>query len=475
GDNISYRSIKDKVSVNLSDTCVSDPVQPDNCLENWQNDYYIKYKWEITESPTPLSPDSQLKLPDSNGGPGQWIYDCPGENPKRAEFSALKVTPVRSDDENSGFDEYKCAEDCGKKPENIEDENYPLQFAEFIKCHQKYCEKFKTKYYKINVQAETVAKKSGNISATTDVTAIPRIIPAGRVQIQLSWKQGFKTKTESTSGKDGTSIDLDLHLIKKTSLEAPTFGYSPLEGVMGTVHLSSEMQSYVDLSNPEDERYFRHDDCSYSDKGIDDPNIQETIAWHASLDIDNTWGGNNFETPETINLGPIDNKDRDGIPDETIYDDEYLIVVGYVNCTSQYADKIDRCKPDYTGVDAAGEVDARVEIMVDGVEVPRSARGFISSDNFSETTKNFKIKFKEWKVLAVIKWDNSIEGGDAIVSDVAMPGSDIETDARSYKTCRFDYVDAALVPIWNQQDYYDWVNAKRNPEDPSSETIGECY
>ena len=110
-----------------------------------------------------------------------------------------------------------------------------------------------------------------------------------------------------------------------------------------------------------------------------------------------------------------------------------------------------------------------------GVEVPRSARGFISSDNFSETTKNFKIKFKEWKVLAVIKWDNSIEGGDAIVSDVAMPGSDIETDAKSYKTCNFQLFDTNLVPIWNQQDYYDWVNAKRNPEDPSSETIGECY
>ena len=145
-----------------------------------------------------MSPDSQLKLPDSNGGPGQWIYDCPGENPKRAEFWALKVTPVRSDDENSSFDEYKCAEDCGKKPENIEDENYPLQFAEFIKCHQKYCEKFKTKYYKINVQAETVDKKSGNISATTDVTLSRNQL---KESDSVSWKQGFKTKTESTSGK----------------------------------------------------------------------------------------------------------------------------------------------------------------------------------------------------------------------------------------------------------------------------------
>jgi hypothetical protein len=483
GDNISYRSIKDKVSINLSDTCVSDPVQPDNCLENWQNDYYIKYKWEITESPTPLSPDSQLKLPDSNGGPGQWIYDCPGENPKRAEFWALKVTPVRSDDENSSFDEYKCAEDCGKKPENIEDENYPLQFAEFIKCHQKYCEKFKTKYYKINVQAETVDKKSGNISATTDVTAIPRIIPAGRVQIQLSWKQGFKTKTESTSGKDGTSIDLDLHLIKKTSLEAPAYNYTPLEGLLGTSHLASNMVQYVDPSNPEDEKYFRHDDCNYADQGFEGGDVEETLKWHASLVYDNRWGGNNFENPETINIGPIDDKDKDGVPDKTIYDDQYLIVVNYSGCNAQFEDGRNTCDPDYQGVDAAYEVDARVDIMVDGVEVPRIARGLIPADNFSETTKNFKIKFQEWKVIAVIKWDGTLSSpetnpkypGSAIVSDIAMADFGIETDAKSYKTCNFQLFDTNLVPIWNQQDYYDWVNAKRNPEDPSAETIGECY
>ncbi|HSW61681.1 MAG TPA: hypothetical protein VLJ60_12845, partial [bacterium] len=219
GDNISYRSIKDKVSINLSDTCVSDPVSPDNCLENWKDNYYIKYKWEMIESPTPLSPESQLKLSESTGGIGQWVYDCPDDNPKKAEFIPLKVTPVRYGEENNSFDEYKCAENCGMKPENSEDENYPLQFAEFIKCRQKYCEKYKTKYYKINVQAETVDKKSGNISVTTDVTAIPKIVPAGRVQVQLSWKQGFKTKTESSSKKDGTMIDLDLHLIKRTSLE----------------------------------------------------------------------------------------------------------------------------------------------------------------------------------------------------------------------------------------------------------------
>jgi len=61
------------------------------------------------------------------------------------------------------------------------------------------------------------------------------------------------------------------------------------------------------------------------------------------------------------------------------------------------------------------------------------------------------------------------------VSDIAMADFGIETDAKSYKTCNFQLFDTNLVPIWNQQDYYDWVNAKRNPEDPSSETIGECY
>jgi len=485
GDNISYRSIKDLVSINLLDTCVSNPASPDNCLENWRDNYYIKYKWEITESPTPLSPDSQLELPDSSGGPGQWIYDCPRDNPKRAEFTALKVTPVKSNEENSNFDEYKCAKNCGTKPENSEDEDYPLQFAEFIKCHQKYCEQFKTKYYKVNVQAVTADKNSGNISVTTDVTVIPRIIPAGRVQVQLSWKQGFKTKTESDSNKkDGSTIDLDLHLIKKNSLEADRlaeYGYERTDGVLGTNARPTDIDDNF-KNDPEYWRYFLHDDCSFSDKGAESPDkdaespdIRETIKWHASLDLDNTWGGNNFETPETINLGPIDDKDRDGVPYKTIYDDQYLVVAGYVNCTSKYEDKRNTCDPDYKGDGAVNEVDARVEIMVDGVEVPRNARGLIPADNFSESTKNFKIKHQEWKVVAVIKWDNSIAGGDAIVSDVSMPEFDIETDAESYKICRFDYTDGVMVPIWNKIDYYTFVESQRNPYDPASEPIGECY
>jgi hypothetical protein len=36
--------------------------------------YYIKYKWEMEESPTPLLEDSQINLPDSNGS-GKWIID----------------------------------------------------------------------------------------------------------------------------------------------------------------------------------------------------------------------------------------------------------------------------------------------------------------------------------------------------------------------------------------------------------------
>lgn len=485
GDNISYRSIKDKVSMNLINSCVSDPASPDNCLENWRDNYYIKYKWEITESPTPLSPDSQLKLPYSDGGPGQWIYDCTRDNPKRAEFAALKVTPVRSEEENSSFDEYKCAENCGAKPENSEDEDYPQKFAEFIKCHQKYCEKFRTKYYKVNVQAVTADKNSGNISATSDVTVIPRIIPAGRVQVQLSWKQGYRTKTESDSKKDGTQIDLDLHLIKRTSLEADSlteYGYERTDGVLGTNARPTDIDDNF-KNDPEYWRYFLHDDCSFSDKGAESPDIRETIKWQASLDLDNTWGGNNFETPETINLGPVDDKDRDGIPDKTINDDQYLVVVGYVNCTSKYEDKRNACDPDYKGDGAVNEVDARVEIMVDGVEVPRNARGFIPADNFSESTKNFKIKYQEWKVVAVIKWDSSLAGpennpkyqGSAIVSDVAMAEAEIETDARSYKTCRFNYIDAVMVPVWNKIDYYTFVESQRNPDDPASEPIGECY
>ncbi|HPV21673.1 MAG TPA: hypothetical protein PK102_08585, partial [bacterium] len=103
-------------------------------------------------------------------------------------------------------------------------------------------------------------------------------------------------------------------------------------------------------------------------------------------------------------------------------------------------------------------------------------------DKYAETTKNFKIKLSQWKVIGVVKWDGSLPGpetnpkypGDAIVSDEAMTDEGIDVNPTGYKTCKFDYTDAVLVPVWTDTQYYDWVNAKRNPEDPASEPIGFC-
>ncbi|HPS30563.1 MAG TPA: hypothetical protein PLZ43_09935 [bacterium] len=490
GGAMSYRNIKDIVSMNLKNTCVSDPEKPESsriCLANWEERYYIKYKWEMTESPTPFIEKSQIKLPESSGRSGQWLPDSGYSDPKRGEFTGLMITPRRYAEENPDYDETVCTDTCeNTEPTNTTDEFYFLDLSNYLICRQKYCEKFKTKYYKVNIQAETVDKQTDLVSDTAEVTVLPKIIPQARVVAQLTWDKGYRTIAEFDSDKDGAQVDLDIHLIKKTSLEAPIYGYSPLEGVLGTTALPASEAGNFDPTI--DEKYFRHDDCSFSDMGIIGSPEYQTIAWNASLDIDNKWGGNNFETPETIGLGPIEDKDGNGIPDDSIMDDQYLVVVNYFNCTSKYADGKNRCLEDYKEEDSAYEVNTRVEVFVDGVDVPRPARiesGIEArpADNYSAQTKNFKIRYGEWKVVAIVKWDPTLPSpetnpkypGDGIVSDVAMTDEGITTDAQGYKTCNYPASEAVLVPIWDEQAYYDFVYAKRDPEDENSPAIGECY
>ena len=266
-------------------------------------------------------------------------------------------------------------------------------------------------------------------------------------------------------------------MVKKSSLEAPQYGFTPTDGLLGTAKRSSDMDAVCPATLPECEKYWRHDDCSFGDPGDpSNPKNSEgrTIAWYASLDIDNTWGGNNYETPETIGLGPItdsiDNKTGeatpDGIPDIPVIDDEYLIVVGYVNCISNYSDGAgDRCDPPelYSGEDSAYEVDARVEILVDGDEAPRNASsdGKRPADNYASTTKDFKIKVNEWKAIAVVKWDNNLPSpesntsypGNAIITDTKMEDQGIDTDPVSHPVCTYDMAEAVLIPIWNEDAY----------------------
>jgi len=500
GGPMSYRNIKDEVSMNLKDTCVSDPEKPSQCLANWSDRYYIKYKWEMKQSPTPLREESSLALPDSSGTAGQWLQDLGGDNPKRAEFTGLMVTPRRYSDANPDFNESTCTSECGEEPTNLEDKFYFMDLSEFLLCRQKYCEKTRTRYYKVNIQAETVDKETDLVSDTEEITVVPKIIPQARVVAQLTWVEGYKTKTESESTTmEGTKIDLDIHLIKRSSLEAGTFGYTPTDGVMCT------SQQYVDFNysptedfdgdgKPDYEKYFRHDDCSFADQGVDVvQDVSETINWHATFDLDNRWGGNNYENPETIGLGPIEDKDGDGKPDKQIKDDQYLVIVGYSYCSPQnFADSTWNtcCNPgaDCNGDGSCYEVHARVDILIDGFEAARPERTqngatIRPADSYLETSKLFTIKPGEWKVIAAVKWDNSLPGpesnpsydGDAIVSDIAMTDEGIEIDAVSYKTCNFELSFCELVPVWDPEAYYAFVAQPIDPTDDQSASIGECH
>jgi len=294
-------------------------------------------------------------------------------------------------------------------------------------------------------------------------------IPKARVTIKLSWKQGYSSKKNSDSGVEGTNVDLDIHLVKKHSLEAPKYGYNPEEGVMFTRQLYSEIGFSPDDLDPQYyEEFFRHDDCSFADTGqatgIYDKD--SSINWNAELFFDNRFGGDNFRKPEVIVFGK---------PDDPILEDQYLIVVNYITCSSTYYDgDRDTCSSEYDGEDQAYEVDVRMDIFVDGEIVPRPERNWRPADNFSDKSQNFKIHPGEIKVLGVIKWDNrmldnSMHGGilsDAIVTDIDMPEYGIETNASEYKTCMFPEAHDYLVPIWDEEAYYEMVYLLEN---------GECY
>ena len=503
---MSYRNIYDKVQMNLKKTCVSDPDDPDSCLEKWESKYYIKYKWEMKESPTPLIEESKLKLSDMDASAGQWIaYQDGRDDPRRADFKGLMITPRRYPEKNEYFKSMQnCEEMCGEK-EPSDDPNNPdpyffLTLSKYLLCHQKYCEEYRTKYYKINIQAETVDKETDLVSDTADITVVPKIIPQARVVAQLTWKQGFKTKAEAESGnKEGAAIDLDVHLVKKSSLEAKDDPSMVIkEGLLGTRERSDDT-SFVGL-----EEYYRHDDCSFSDKGQAGVKEGRTIQWHASLDIDNTWGGNNYETPETIGLGPIEDildnatgqktedrnndgiPDGDGIPDVPVIDDQYLVVVGYVNCTSNYSDDKQyadnhgytedfegRCDKRYDGDDKVYEIDARVEILIDGEDAGADRKAGTESsnprpaDSYAKTTKDFKIKVNEWKVVAAIKWNNSWKGpdsnpkypGNALVTDVKNTEEGIDIDPINHPVCTYDMSSAVLIPIWDAETYKNHITA----------------
>ena len=297
-----------------------------------------------------------------------------------------------------------------------------------------------------------------------------------RVVVQLAWKQGFASLAAAETS-EGSAVDLDLHLIKKTSIEAESYGFDIKDGLLGTSYRGESMDDSCLMTLPECERYWRHDDCSFSDRGLESVEEGRTIQWNAKFIFENTWGGS-YTNPETIALGPTADNDGNGGFDNEIMDDQYLVVVNYASCMSQYTDGIDRCEPSYTGGDGANEVDGRLTIFVDGEEVPRLAVNERPDDHYYATTKDFKIKPTEWKVLAVIKWDNKLYGpeskpkyyGNAIVTDIAMPDEGIFANPVSYPVCTYDSSDAILIPIWDAEEYKSYIETQND----YGVTLGLC-
>lgn len=470
---MSYKAF-DQVQIDLRNSCVSDPENPQECLENWDEKYSIEYKWTMIESPTPFNEQSKVNERDWNS------------RVSNINFTGVMSTPRRYPEKNESFDSGKCASECGDEPVyDQKDRYFFVKYSDYLVCRQKYCERMQSKHYKINIQARTVDAKYETVSDTVEITLVPKIVPQARVVAQLTYRQGYKTRAEAESQQEGTAVDLDLHLIKKTSLEAENYEFGTTEGfsrksegLLGTMQRPKNMD-FCEATKPECERYWRHDDCSYADTGRDDTGKDRTIAWHASFDYDNTYGGGNYENPETIGLGPITDNDGDGIPDAEIPDDQYLLVVGYTGCNSNYSDGVDRCDRYYGGEQGAYEVDARLEIFVDGEEVPRVEIKDRVGDNYAETSKNFKIRLGEWKAVAVIKWDSSLEStagnqlykGNAIVTDTAMPDEDIKIDPVSHPVCTFDFSDAVLIPVWDAETYRNYIET---PKDEEWTVIGTC-
>lgn len=346
------------------------------------------------------------------------------------------------------------------------------------------CKKGKwEKYEECNYNCNSDTGKCETKKNDSDSDSVPdtsAYTESHRVSVQLAWKQGFAKKGES-SVKDGANVDLDLHLVKMTSLEAAQYSFQRKAGLLGTSYRPEYMDSDCPLELTECEKYWRHDDCAFNDNGLEGVADGRTIQWNAKFIFDNSWGGGgNYENPETIVMGPVADEDGDGLPDKEIMDDQYLIVVTYGSCESNYSDGYDRCGKAYEGDDGVYEVDARVSIFVDGEEVPRAAAGDRPADHYYTTTKDFKIKLNEWKVVALIKWDGSLAGpelkpeysGNAIVTDVAMYEYGIISDPVRHPVCVFDTSDAVLIPVWDPTTYRNYIEF---PRENSERSIGQCY
>jgi hypothetical protein len=210
-----------------------------------------------------------------------------------------------------------------------------------------------------------------------------------------------------------------------------------------------------------------HDDCHWNDFGLNGDFVftdcsgdLQTIAWHASLDLDNTWGGGNYETdPEVINLGPMDDVDKNDDPDVAPFSDNYLVLVNYNNCRN-LVDDGSNADCEEGGVNY--NVHARVEIFVDGLAAPRKG-----TPDEALTKIDFVIRPHEWIMLDIVSWDQTHTTGkwqgDAIVKNAPA----------DYKVCKFESSNCTNVEVWNIAAYETWVTGDSNAEPWGGG--GTCY
>jgi len=410
----------------ISDTVSSDETMSANefsstcCLPGWQDFYCLEYRWELIETPTPLATETRISLDNIiDGGEGAWYSACGDEDPTLASFKGYMITPT---------------------PEG--------------------------KYYKVKVSAVTVDKQTQLKSDIVNKIDIPNIIPAARVMVQLTWKEGIPTPA-GLDRQEGVAVDIDLHLVKKGRMNS--CGNSlPGDGLLCTA-----------MTTPTLPGSESHDDCHFNDLGCNgkwgDCNLCsggspvsnfQTIGWHASLDLDNTWGGADFTSPETINLGPIeDTSPKDGKPDVWPYPDDYLVVVNYNRCQNlKEGEDQSTCEPG----GAHYTVHAKVEIFVDGEKAPRpeeTAGGTTRPADDNLRRIEFVIHPREWIVLYLITWDQTLRtgkwDGDAIVKN---PPSYLE------EICNFDLSYCHNVPIWGEGNFRQWVTTNGD-----SGGNGTCY
>jgi len=288
-------------------------------------------------------------------------------------------------------------------------------------------------------------------------------LPKARVRVVLTWKQGLDSASDLGDTK-GSMIDLDLRLIKKSSLEADPGSY----GTIGYMCSEAEIDNSCKRDNCK-----KHDDCSEADDGFADTN-KKTVSWNATHILDNRWGGGNYKNPEAINLLDEDCYKNAGSCDLSQNDDDYLIVVTYFECLDQeQGGACDKGGASYL-------VDAEIKIYVDDELVPRD--GTRASDKATDSVQTTSLKFQitphQWKFIAEINWDGTASPRDG----KSYPGDAVVTDtlASTFPLCTWEsyHCFTSLVPVWGTPTESDAVKAYKNfvesPAPGDEDNIGIC-